>query len=215
MTQGAWPDPWRIRPSRERALHGVARASTANCTSASCPHARAREREDMHPRLALKWAMRWRALRVAFDAVGWPMMMVIALSMPSDRGLERAGALAITMWLLVAERWRSAMKRREEADLDRFLRALDEDDPYAETVDVGLGRPQLGGSLRVRERRRAVFVDPPPPSASVARRIASVNERPTAVQRPSERPTVPDSTPRAQLTMLEPDPNRPAPRPGR
>lgn len=135
------------------------------------------------------------------------MFLVVALSLPPEQGLERGAALAIAMWLLVAERWRAAMHRREEADLDRFLRALDEDDdPYAATVGVPLP-PPLGGGRR--DRARGALVEVPAPSASVARRIASVNERPTAPQRPSERPTVPDSA-AVILATLEPEPERPS-----
>lgn len=201
MTQGAWPDPRRM--SRRGARSEAAPASSPPCARPFCGHAVPMREE---------WALRWRSLRVAFDAVGWPIFLVVALAFTPEQGLERAAALAIAMWLLIAERWRAAMQRREEADLDRFLRALDDgDDPYAATVGVPLSPPPppppLGSGRR--DRARGAFAEVPPPSASVARRIASVNERPTAPQRPSERPTVPDSAAAIQLVTLEPEPDRP------
>ncbi len=200
MTQGAWPDPRRM--SRRGARSEPAPASPPPCTRPFCAHA---------VPMRAEWAMRWRSLRVAFDAVGWPVFLVVALSLTPEQGLERATALAIAMWLLMAERWRAAMQRREVADLDRFLRALDEDDdPYAATVGVPLSPPPLGSGRR--DRARGAFVDLPPSSESVARRIASVNERPTAPQRPSERPTVPDSAGAIELIALEPEARPAVPR---
>jgi hypothetical protein len=128
---------------------------------------------------------------VAFEAVGWPALSVIAISLPSGFEVERALVIALTLGLLVRERWRAAEERRDQADLDRFLRALEDDDALAPTVEAGAVVAPLGGEARAVSPPSPYAPSPPSPISS--RAIASVHERRTAVQHPSDRPTIPDS----------------------
>lgn len=139
-----------------------------------------------------------RHVRAFAEAVGWPLLLAVSFSLPATLAVERAFVVSLAVALLVGERWREAQRQREAELFESFLRALGTDDgAFAPTVDAGFVRPPLG---RPRPRQRPPS---PPPSLTPA---PSVHERPTRVERPSERPTIPDSVRSIHVGLVPPGP---------
>lgn len=149
-----------------------------------------------------------RAARFSVGVLGWPLILAFSLALSPELALVRALSVACAIALLVGERWREAEKRRQEEEMERFLRALEppssvlrppsppasalpprpmDHGPYASTVDACLDRNRA----RARGRRRLEGEQAP---VSTTNAISRRAEAPTRIERAAERiATVPDS----------------------
>lgn len=162
-----------------------------------------------------------RTLRFSAGVLGWPLILAFSLSLSPELFEVRALSVAFAVALLVGERWRDAERRRQEAELEQFLRALEGPSPLVPlpltpaavgrprgrsdasgaTVDACLEGHRLGG----RSRRR-VSVEPDAAPISVERPVRPV-DFPTRVERSSERerPTIPDSVRTIHVGLVRDD----------
>lgn len=175
MTEGAWPDP-------SRGTHSVHRSRSRSTHEIALPKRR-----------------RPNPLRFAASVVGWPVLVVIGASLPSGDAVQRAVIFVVALGLLLEERWREAMRRREDEETAALARAmvLEEQVAFSPTwpvhppphpslvspkyssptaLDVGFSHsPRLGTMM-------------PAPSLP-----PSVHDRPTTIERHSQQLTLPNS----------------------